>query len=592
MDPQVDPDRRAWHRAHAAVGVDELVAAELERAAGRAQARGGLAAAAAFLEESARLTPEPVRRVQRALAGAEAKHQAGGLDAARRLLATVEAASLDQLLRARVDLLRARMAFASNRGSAAPELLLVAAGRLEMLDPPLARDTYLEALSAAMFAGRLTSGVGLSEVAHAALGSRPTATAAANSLPPAPPTSQRIPASDLLLEGLALLVTVGYPAGVPVLQRALTAFRSDVLSLDERMRWLWLACIAAANLWDDDSWHMLAAQHLQTVRQAGALSELPLALNSHVYVDLFAGELAAAISKVQELETVTNATGSQLAPYGALGVAAWRGRPSEATELIKRTMKDVVDRGEGIGVTVAQWASAVLQNGLGRVGEALTAAQQATAYPQDFGSSNWGLVELIEAAARAGSASAAAEGLRRLTEMTRASGTDWALGIEARSRALLSQGDAAERLYREAIVRLGRTRVRAELARAHLLYGESLRRRRRRLEAREQLRTAHDMFTAMGFEAFTDRAARELLATGEHARKRTVETLTQLTAQEAQIARFAREGLSNSEIGGRLFVSPRTVEYHLHNVFTKLDINSRAELSSALQGDAREWQPV
>ena len=592
MDLEVDTDRRAWHRAHAAAGVDEPVATELERAAGRAQARGGLAAAAAFLEESARLTPEPVRRAQRALAAAQAKYQAGGLDAARRLLATVDVGPLDQLLRARFDLLRAQIAFASSRGNAAPGLLLVAAGRLETLDPVLARDTYLESLSASMFAGRLTTGIGLPEVAQAALAARQTAISANDGVPseppPAPPSSQPMGASDLLLEGLALLVTAGYATAVPVLRRSLTAFRNDVLSSDEGLRWLWLACIAAANLWDDDSWHILAAQYLEIVRKAGALSELPLALNSHVYVDLFAGELAAAASRVQELETVTRAIGSQLAPYGALGVAAWRGRPSEAAELIRHTMQEVADRGEGIGVTVAQWASAVLHNGLGRVGEALTAARQATAYPLDFGSSNWALVELVEAGVRAGNASDAAEGLRRLSEMTSASGTDWALGIEARSRALLSQGEAAERLYREAIIRLGRTRVRAELARAHLLYGESLRRQRRRLDAREQLRTAHEMFAGMGFEAFADRAARELLATGEHARKRNVETLTQLTAQEAQIVRFAREGLSNSEIGGRLFVSPRTVEYHLHNVFTKLDISSRAELGSVFPGDTRE----
>jgi DNA-binding CsgD family transcriptional regulator len=227
----------------------------------------------------------------------------------------------------------------------------------------------------------------------------------------------------------------------------------------------------------------------------------------------------------------------------------------------------------------------VLNNGLGRYAEALAAAQRASENHPELGQSNWAMVELIEAAARSGMTEAAAGAYRRLAEMTGASGTDWGLGIQARSQALLSEGDEAERLYREAIERLGRTRLRVELARAHLLYGEWLRRQRRRGEARGPLRTAHGMLEEMGLEAFAARARRELGATGETARKRTVTTRIELTVQEAQIARLARDGMSNPEIGTRLFLSPRTVQYHLGKVFTKLEITSRSQLQRNLPSD-------
>ncbi|HET6367496.1 MAG TPA: hypothetical protein VFG27_09745, partial [Pseudomonadales bacterium] len=482
-DPEVDPDRRAWHLAQAVAGPDEDIAAELERSAGRAQARGGLAAAAAFLERSAELTPDPARRGRRALDAAQATFQAGAFDAALVLLATAEAGPLDDLPRARIDLLRAQIAFASSRGNEAPPLLLAAARRLEPLDAGLARETYLDAFSAAMFAGRLASGPGLLEVAQAAR--------------QAPPPSPRPRKGDMLLNGLAVLFTDGYPAAMPISKRALQAFCSEDIAVEEGLRWLWLASITAADLWDDESWYVLSNRHVKIAREAGALSELPLALNSRVYVHIFAGELAAATSLVEEVQAVREATGSNLAAYGALGLAAWRGREGEAGDLIEASMREVVPRGEGIGVTVTQWASALLSNGLGHYQDALVAARQAGEHPQELGVANWGLTELVVAAARSGVTELAADALERLSAMTRASGTDWALGIEARSRALLSDGDAAERLYLEAIDRLGRTRVRVELARAHLLYGEWLRRERRRLDAREQLRAAHEMFTGM-----------------------------------------------------------------------------------------------
>ena len=568
-DPDIDPDRRAWHRAHAAAGPDEEVAAELERSAGRAQARGGLAAAAAFLEQAAKLTPEPARRGERALAAAQAMVQAGAHDAALALLASAEATPLDRLARARVDLLRARVAFAVRLGSDAPPLLLQAAKRLEPLDVTLARDTYLEAISAGQLAGPLAHGVGLLEVAAAARA------APAPAGPPRP--------ADLLLDGLATWFTDGPAAGAPLVKRALGAFRSDDIAGEDALRWLAVASrIAGDGPWDFEAWEALMNRHIQLVREAGALSLLPLALTARIYVHVFAGELAAAASLSGECQAVTEATRIELPDYGALAVDAWRGREAETLELIEATIEQVVPHGQGLGVTATKWAAAVLYNGFGRYEEALAAAADAGRPPLAMGWAHWTLVELIEAAVRTGRREAAADALDALTQTTRPSGTDWALGIEARSRALLCDGEEAEHLYREAIEQLGRTRVRAELARAHLLHGEWLRRERRRLEARDQLRIAHEMFSTMGADAFAGRAARELLATGERARKRTVETREHLTAQEAQIARLASEGLSNPEIGARLFISPKTVEYHLRKVFSKLDISSRHELRRAL----------
>jgi DNA-binding CsgD family transcriptional regulator len=575
-DPGTDPDRRAWHRAQATAWPDEGVAAELERSASRAQARGGLAAAAAFLERAATLTVEPARRAERALAAAEAKYQAGAFNAALGLLATAEAGPLDELQRARADLMRGQIVFASSHGSDAPPLLLKAARQFEPLDVQLARKAYLEALSAALFAGRLALGGGVREVAEAARS--------------APPPPRPAPAPDLLLDGLALVITEGYPAAVPMLKQAVSAFHSADVSGEEGLRWLWQACHGAGLLWDYGSWDLLSARRVELARDAGALAALPPAFSTRVGVHLFAGEFAVAASLVAEVESVTEATGSGIASYAALGVAALRGREAEAFELIEAGTKDAERRGEGQGLSFVQWATAVLCNGLGRYEDALAAAQQASEDSSADLFANWAVAELIEAAARSGASERAAGALPRLSATARASGTDWALGVEARSRALASDGETAETLYREAIDRLGRTRLRVELGRAHLLYGEWLRRENRRIDAREQLRTAHQMFTAMGAGGFAERAARELRATGERVRKRTTETPAQLTARETQIARLAGEGLTNPEIAAKLFMSPRTVEYHLHKVFTKLDISSRNQLHGVL-ANSRSARP-
>jgi DNA-binding CsgD family transcriptional regulator len=566
---ETDPDRRAWHLAAATAGPDEDIASRLEGAAGRAQARGGLAAGAAFLEQSTKLTPEPHRRGRRALAAAHAALRSGAPEATLALLDTAEAGLDDLPARARVDLLRAQAAFAMRLGSDAPPLLLNAAKRLERVDIALARDTYLEAIGAAQFAGPSAPDASPLEAAAAARAAAPPAG-------PARPT-------DLLLDGLATWITEGCASGVPLVKRALSALPQEDDGSDEALRRLAVASrIAGDGPWDYETWKALVSRHVRLARELGALSHLPIALTARVHVHLFAGELDAAASLSDELRSVAETTGSELAPYAALGLTAWRGQEPETRALMEATIEEVVPRGEGLGLTATHWAAAVLYNGLGRYEDALTAAKQASRPPEAMGYAHWTLVELIEAAIRTGERETAADALDALAQTTNPSGTDWALGIEARSRALLSDGQEAEQFYRQAIDRLGRGGIRAELARAHLLFGEWLRRERRRIEAREQLQIAHDMLSAMGAEGFAARAARELLATGEHARKRVSDTRDDLTAQEHHIARLAGDGLSNAEIGTRLFISPRTVEYHLHKVFGKLEITCRRELKRAL----------
>jgi DNA-binding CsgD family transcriptional regulator len=557
--PRIDPDRRAWYLAEATPGPDEEVAAELERSADRAQARGGLAATAAFLERSAALTLVPFQRAERALAAAEAKAQAGAFDAALRLLSSAEAGPLDEFGRARSERLLGQIAYALRPGSdEAPQLLVKAAKRFEPLDASVARETYLEALST-VFGARPT---------------RPEAEAARGA--PRQPGQER--AIDLLLDAQVLLYTAGYPAAVGALRRALSAFRAEAAAGQESFRWLWSACHMALMLWDDENLDMLTGRQVQLARDAGALGLLPLALSQRCGIHFFAGDLKAAETLVADVSAAAEATGSGLPPHAALGLAAFNGSEAEVCELARGTIKEVIARSQDPG---ALWATAVLCNGLGRFDEGLTAALRASEAPDDHWSSAV-LPELIEAAVRSGEAECAAATVRRLTELTQATGTRWAMGAQACAQALVSDGESAEHWYREAIEQLGGTRVRLLLARAHLLYGEWLRRENRRVDARVQLRTAHELFVAMGAEAFGDRAARELLAAGAAARKNSPTTSGDLTAQEIQVARLARDGLSNSEISARLFISPRTVEYHLHKVFAKLGINSRNKLNRSL----------
>jgi DNA-binding CsgD family transcriptional regulator len=577
-DPEVDADRRAWHLASAAPGPDEEVAVELERSAGRAQARGGLAAAAAFLRRAVALTRDPTRRADRALAAAQAHLHAGAFDPALGLLAAAEAGSLDEFQRARVDLLRGQIAFASSVGSDAPPLLLKAARRLERLDAELARETYLDAWGAALFAGRLATAGSLLEVSRAARAApRPMH-------PPRP--------SDLLLDGLATLITEGRAAAAPMLRRATSAFAAEEVSARENFRWGWLTTVPSNVLWDEESWHAINLRQLRLARDAGALARLPIDLTASAILAAWWGDFASAAAAIAEADAVTEATETRIAPYGAMLLAAFQGREADASTLIDAATTDAIAGGQGIGVQYARWVAAILFNGLGRYEEALAAAEQAGGDIPELFLPAWALPELIEASVRSGKSHLGAGALERLAAATAAAGTDWALGIEARSRALLSEGEAADRLYREAIDRLNRTRLRPELARAHLLHGEWLRRAGRRAEAREQLRTAHDMFAAIGMDAFAERARRELLATGETVRKRNAETRDELTPQEEQIARLARDGLSNPQIGARLFLSPRTVEWHLHKVFAKLGISSRMGLHNALPSPDAEATPA
>jgi len=573
-DERTDPDRRAWHRAHATVRPDEDVAAELERSADRARARGGLTAAAAFLERAAWLTPDRRRRAERALVAAQAKHEAGAPDDALTLLVTAETGAVDSLHRARCELLRAQIGFSVSRGPDAIGSLVAAARRLEPLDVTLARETYLDALAAATLVGHLAGGSGLRSVAEAARG--------------APPPVQPGRATDLLLDGLAVWIIEGSVAGAPLLRRALQAFRGADLPAQDGLRWLGLAASAAAHLWEDDAWEELTARHVRLALEAGAFAVLPIALGSRVEWCVGAGEHEVAQTLLDEVDAVAAATGKDFLLCARVAIAALREPEVEVAPLVEPTMDELQCRGEGLGMRIAQSAWALLCNALGRYEDALAAVSGAPHSGEEPWFSTWGSVELIEAAARSGDTERATAVLGRLAETSRASGTDLALGIEARSRALLSEGAAAEALYREAIDRLGRTRVPLVLARAHLVYGEWLRRERRRTDARTQLRTARRMFTEMGLEVFAQRATRELLATAETARKRSVDATRHLTPQEAHIARLARDRLSNPEIGARLFISRRTVEYHLRKVFTKLDITSRTELDRALPQEAAE----
>ncbi|MEU9317270.1 AAA family ATPase [Streptomyces sp. NPDC048295] len=567
-DPDLDPDRRAWHLARATVRPDEAIAAELEASAGRAAARGATPAAAAFLARAAALTSHPQRKATRALAAAQAQLRTGATSAARELLALARAEALDDLQRARAELVHAQITFASGRPGEAIPLLLATARRLLPLDTDLAHETFLDALSAALFAGRLATGADAREVAVAGL---------ASPAPAGGPTR----AADALLVALATGFTDAYDDAVPSARRALDLFRRET-DPDQILRWSWLASTLAAEVWDDESWAMLAARHVRTARAVGALAELPLALNSRVVVHTCAGELDEAALLIAEITRLQEAVGHGFTPFGAMTLAAWQGRADEALPLIKEGVENAVRGGEGIGVAIARRAEAVLLNGLGRFEEAFDAARSASTHPHDLVAANAGLIELVEAGARSGRTDAARTALERLVRTTGAAGTDWALGVQARSRALLGQGATAEEDYREAIERLGRTRVATDLARAHLLYGEWLRREGRRSDAREQLHSAHALFTRFGALAFADRAIRELRAAGESVARRDGGATATLTAQEAQIARLARDGLTNSEIGAQLFLSPHTVEWHLRKVYAKLGITSRRSLRTEL----------
>jgi len=566
-DPETDPDRRAWHLAQAASMPDEHVAAELERSAGRAQARGGLAAVAAFLERAAALTPESRHRAQRLLAAACAKRDAGDLEAALGLLADLEAGVLDDLGRARVDLLRAQIAMEQRRAGDAGRLFLSAASRLEPFDAELARETYLEALGGAM----------ANDVE--VVGGAPAVAAAARTAPPGTIPPRTV---DVLLDAFAIRLTDGYAAAAPTLTRALELLLAMDVPNGDVGRWLSLSSerngnIVALEMWDDEALHLLAARQVQVARDTGALVHLQFALSFLARSQMLAGELAAAALMIDEARLIADAVGNPALVNAPMILAAWRGQQPRASELIEATSEEAAMR----RWTSNKYARAVLYNGLGQHHAARDAAWEAFA-PDPIGYGSLLVPELAEAASRTADRALLESVLEWLSARTRVISSGWATGIEARVRALLSESEVAESLYQQSIAHLSGTRLRLELARTHLLYGEWLRRERRRLDARTHLRTALEAFTSMGAEAFARRAERELEATGERARKRTVDTLDQLTPQETQIARLAANGHTNREIAAQLFISPSTVEYHLRKAFRKLDVKSRTELAHRL----------
>jgi DNA-binding CsgD family transcriptional regulator len=565
-NPDLDPDRRAWHLARATSEPDDDIAAELERSAGRAQSRGGLAAAAAFLTRASELMGDPARRADLALAAAQVHLNAGEVTAARGILDKFPTVAVDDLQRARIEQFRGQIDAAATPGREAPLRLLQAAKRIESLDLPLARETYLHAWWAAVLAGQFAApGGDLTAVSAAAL-----------SIPPAVDPRP----CDLLLDGLARFVTEGRAAAASSLRMAINLYRTDQVSADDWTRWGRGATTAAFALWDVDSWAELSSRQVAVARASGALASLVLALNFHINVTAYCGEFEAATALVAELDTIKELTGIQIAPYGAKVLAAYEGCGAEQAPHVSATGNDLVERGEGHGLHMANWATAILNNGLGRYAAASAAAREV-AFKSAFNAPH-ALSELIEAEVRLENSEAADAALQRLLTLT-LTGSNWSAGIEARGRALVSGGEVAEQWYSESIACLARTPLRPEQARSHLLYGEWLRREGRPDDARRELTNAYEMLTAIGMTGYAERCREELLATGATMRKRDPETRGDLTSQEAQIAFLARDGMSNAEIATQLFLSPRTVEWHLRKVFTKLGIRRRGQLAVALR---------
>jgi tetratricopeptide (TPR) repeat protein len=563
-DRDLDPDRRAWHAALGSPGPDEAIADALEQSAERARARGGLAAAAALLERSVVLSLDPLRRRKCILASAAAHLEAGSFDRCASMLTAAEATNLDDMGRAEVDLLRARHAVFSGAIRDAPDLLLRAARRLEPLDTGRAAEAYLAAQAAASVAGTSAGGATIRDVAQAAL----------RCPMPAVRTTR-----EWLVTGLAQVVIDGPGAAASALRQALDVVPGDATA-GQAIHWLGYQAGAALVLWDINDAHNLAGLHVDRTRQLGALTMLPVALNTLAHIYVLEGDLGAAATSLAEAQPIIEATQSSILPHGGAILAGWGGGPDALgtlNELVERAGRE----GNDFARMSAQCASAIWCNGMGRYEEAVAVATRVDS-EQWAWSAHTLFHELIEAAARTGKSAVASHTLERLNEAAETSATDWAIGV-----ALLSEGSAAEERYREAIDRLGRTKIRPQLARAHLLYGEWLRREKQQAAARTHLRTAYEMFTSMGIHAFAQRTRRELLATGETRRKRSTDSFDELTPQEVSIARLAATGHTNPEIGAQLFISPRTVEFHLRKVFTKLHISSRRQLRDAMPPSTR-----
>ncbi|WP_406425709.1 AAA family ATPase [Streptomyces sp. NBC_01589] len=565
-----DPDRRAWHRASATLEPDEDVAADLERSAVRARTRGGAAPAGAFLERAAELTPSPFRRGQRLIAAAEAKHDVGAPTEALRLLESARALPLTALQEALAARMRARAGYALRRDRSGVQNLLDAARGLEGLDPVLTRDTYIEALAAATYGGRLGDAEQVTAVAKAILAATPAA-------------EETEQARDLILRGQALLATEGQEAALPTLRRAQRAFLEQAPDFLE-LHWMWFASRAAQDLWDPAGLRALAQRQVELARAEGVVTVLPIALSLLMLVQLTDGDLDRAEASCDEIDAIKEVTGNPLPRYGRLLLAAYRGQADEAERWAERIRADGRARGEGYALSAANFSEAVLCNGLGRFADAVACARRELPYTHELNLAMRTLLELVEAATHTGEHALAEQAFGQLADVTRPVGTNYALALLAMAEAQLRSGDEAEELFLDAIKRLEQERIPIWVGRCRLLYGEALNRQDRPTDAREQLRTAHMVLSACGLNGFAQRAADELRACGETLRVRARASAAQLTDQELNVARLAREGLTNREIGARLFISAHTVEYHLRKVFVKLGIKRRTELQPALAG--------
>ncbi|WP_436533368.1 ATP-binding protein [Actinoplanes sp. HUAS TT8] len=558
-DPATDPDRRAWHRAHATAGTDAQVAAELENSAGRALARGGWAAAAAFLERAAELTPDAARRGELLVSAATARADAGAYALVPRILAAAELTPMAPVARARAESLRARVTFMLHHGRAAGPPLLAAARRLRTLDPVAARDTFLMAVGAAFWAGRF-GGDDL----------RVAASAAREGAPP----GEDFP--DLMLAGFVSWVLDGRTAAVPALGRALDAMGSAT-----DFQHVWLAAAAAHDLFRLDLAHRMTERAIHLARASGALALLPNALTIHAHSLIDEGRLTEAADLLTEVDTVIRETGATVYQLSHLLLAAHRGPEPEVRELFEEKLRDAAARGDGRLHTVTRRAQAILGNGLGDFAAAADAAEDACAYGE-MALGVWCLRELVEAAVRGGRPELARDARARLAERTAATPTRSSRGFQAVADALAGPPAEAEARFREAVELLAIAETATMGHRARLLYGEWLREQGRLPEARVELKAAHDAFAGMGATFFAARAARELAAAGERVAAPAAAGEVGLTSQEAAIAQLAVTGRTTSEIATALFLSPRTVEWHLGKVYAKLGINSRRELARTL----------
>jgi DNA-binding CsgD family transcriptional regulator len=567
-NPATDPSRRAWHAAEATAGPDEQIASELEAAAEVAQARGGYAARAAFLRRAAELSGVPGKRVARVLGAAQAMQDAGTLDAGIRILATLRSAELTARDTAHVEWLRAYTRLVQHRGADAAGALVSAATGMTPHHPALAGEMWLAALEAARFGGRF---------------GKPTVSDVAEAMRTTDAQAALQPVARDLLQALATLWADDFAKGVRALRPALKRLTDEGQAQDLVIRLLRVAESAAVDSLDDEAHHQLVEIHEQRARVLGTLANLNTALASGVEVKLNEGNLAAAERRTHELDELAEI---QHAPrWHALTalVAAWQGDQGRLAECADQGIPDAVSRREGLAVSGIYLALAIDANAHCEFEAAARHAEQACADDHELGYATWALPELIEAAVRAGQIATARVALTRLQRLGNAAQSNWGLGLLAQATAQLSAGRVAAEEFERSIDHLERTRVVIALARTRLLYGEWLRRERQRGAAHHQLTLAHEMFDACGARSFAERAEAELRSTRPPGRRAPPASEHVLTGRELTVARMVATGHSNRAIAKHLFISEKTVEYHLGKVFAKLNVRSRTQLASKLE---------